>query len=474
MQIFIHKNGQQLGPFNESVVKQKLQNRDLLPTDLAILQGEQSWQKLGEMFPQTSPTPSLPVANEFSTPNNQAPSAVSGGGKSKGLIFGLLGCGGLLIFGVIGVAVAIFLGSPKSGTDTASNSSPAKKTDAKITKPTALKQAKILNEKADELMAFAPRKNLQTNPMIKGKLAIVKKDKDDVKADIVGFDYQDNFFDAEISDLSLSQNRFATSIEEIGTLIQLSCQKGGALGTYSGGAVAYANTCKITVIDYKTPAIIDEKTYTNNTPPLEIESRSSNREFVLLKPAEINEYLIDLPVEKLAEPLIELPFENNDQRYGDYMGLMNLAPELFRTVTTENLTGAPSIRGKIAYIEKDAGRQIKLMGFDVYGKEYSKYDHESIGVGLERLATSIDDVETVIRVDCRPGAKLGNIGRIAVYSNRCEVAIVDYKTLQTIAKKIFENKEMAKDVNKKIYHSRYIVLKPDTEINDFLKSLPKN
>ncbi len=94
MQIYINKNNQQLGPFEESKVLEMLGSGQLSPNDLAIRQGENQWQSLGNHYPQfVQKTASTPVINE------PAPK------KSKtGL---LLGCGGfflvlLLVGGVLG------------------------------------------------------------------------------------------------------------------------------------------------------------------------------------------------------------------------------------------------------------------------------------------------------------------------------------------------------------------------------------
>jgi hypothetical protein len=53
MQIYINKNGQQLGPFDEANVAEMLQNGKLLLTDLAIREGESEWQALSKLLPNT-------------------------------------------------------------------------------------------------------------------------------------------------------------------------------------------------------------------------------------------------------------------------------------------------------------------------------------------------------------------------------------------------------------------------------------
>jgi GYF domain 2 len=91
MQIYINKNNQQLGPFDESKVLEMLNSGELSANDLGIKHGGENWQRLGELFP-----------NSFNKPIIHAEIAPK---KSrKGL---LLGCGGffliaLLVGGVLG------------------------------------------------------------------------------------------------------------------------------------------------------------------------------------------------------------------------------------------------------------------------------------------------------------------------------------------------------------------------------------
>ena len=95
MSIYINKNNQQLGPFEEAKVLEMLQSGELSANDLAIRQGNNEWQKLGDLYPNTgtAAAPTL-AAVEQSVPKK----------SRKGL---LMGCGGfllitLLIAGILG------------------------------------------------------------------------------------------------------------------------------------------------------------------------------------------------------------------------------------------------------------------------------------------------------------------------------------------------------------------------------------
>ena len=65
MQIHINKNGQQLGPFEEAKVLEMLQNGELSANDLGIRRGEQQWEQLSVMFPQTRASVSSPIAENM-------------------------------------------------------------------------------------------------------------------------------------------------------------------------------------------------------------------------------------------------------------------------------------------------------------------------------------------------------------------------------------------------------------------------
>lgn len=57
MPIYINKNGQQSGPYEDHVVVDQLRVGVLSPNDMGIRHGEPSWQKLGDMFPGVGPAP---------------------------------------------------------------------------------------------------------------------------------------------------------------------------------------------------------------------------------------------------------------------------------------------------------------------------------------------------------------------------------------------------------------------------------
>jgi hypothetical protein len=113
MSIYITKNNQQSGPFEDSKVLEMLAGGQLSPDDFAIRQGGSQWQKLGEMFPNAgrqsnTPPPFAQPVNEPPVVNQPAAAQATAPKKSrKGLLFGCLGI--LLLTGLV-LAVLGFLG----------------------------------------------------------------------------------------------------------------------------------------------------------------------------------------------------------------------------------------------------------------------------------------------------------------------------------------------------------------------------
>ena len=105
MQIYITKNNQQLGPFEEAKVLEMLRAGQLSAGDLAIRQGEKQWQKLGSIYPNFENKPIAATAAATAAVLN--PTAAPAPKKSrKGL---LLGCGGILFIGLLVTGILGFL-----------------------------------------------------------------------------------------------------------------------------------------------------------------------------------------------------------------------------------------------------------------------------------------------------------------------------------------------------------------------------
>lgn len=316
MQIYVNKNGQQLGPFDESKVLEMLRNGQLSANDLGFKQGQQQWQKLGELFPNASPAWTPPIVpnnppnfqqnNQFQPTPAQPTPAKSG--SSKGLIFGLLGCGGLLVLGLIGVVAVVMLSNRKSSTidysaNRSVNSSNSSNSNTNSNAKTP-EYYKLYKDKVIELSKLKPPVKLDKNAKLKGKLTIIERTNYNFDFKMVGFEVRGNADlqqyvsndESAIKEYGLTFTDLAENLNELETLVQVICEKGKILGRYEGGINAYANRCNVNIIDYKANAIVAQKTFENNKPEKEIKVRKGQTEEVLLYPyAPIREFIKSLP-----------------------------------------------------------------------------------------------------------------------------------------------------------------------------------
>lgn len=108
MQIYVNKNGQQLGPFDENAVLEMIKNGQLSPDDPAIRQGQQQWQTLGVMFPKSFQTTLMPtLTSQMNKPRMRK--RVVGGIYVASLV--------LMVFGLV-VAAVTALSSEDAGMPT--------------------------------------------------------------------------------------------------------------------------------------------------------------------------------------------------------------------------------------------------------------------------------------------------------------------------------------------------------------------
>jgi len=106
MAIYIHRNGEQFGPYEEQIVIDQLRKGQLSPDDLGIRQGDKDWQKLGVMFPDAAPaTPSrdaIPPPPVIAEPAPAAPvqyEAVYRGTTLQKVFFGFCFLVAIVAFG---------------------------------------------------------------------------------------------------------------------------------------------------------------------------------------------------------------------------------------------------------------------------------------------------------------------------------------------------------------------------------------
>jgi hypothetical protein len=259
-------------------------------------------------------------------------------------------------------------------------------------------------------------------------------------------------------DDGISSYRKANSLEELQTAIRINCRRGKSLGKFQGNtngiisrAEGYGIECDVALIDYPARVVFDQKTFSNN----ESQDLISNREVtagVYLNPppvGEITRYINSLPVDKIIPGMTSL-----DEK------------ELIKLPTTIGLKPGAGLKGKIKF-----ARQYEESGFSQTRVKIDGYLGSSFP--FDKLTTNPEELETLVKIVCGKGDKIGQSGRTTQYSNRCEISLIDYKTLTVVSQKIVENKTLdtnpsAKDANVKIWVTKL----PEAEIENYLKSLP--
>ena len=295
---------------------------------------------------------------------------------------------------------------------------------------------KELLDKTDELAKLAPPLKLDPKARIKGKVLLVGN-----------FNYKHGHVDEGISSL-----RKAESLEELETLIQVVCSKGKFLANYEKGVKGYASDCKLSLVDYRAPAVIAQKNFSNTEREEVIrESDVRDNEYVAPQPVgDIRSYIDSLQVDKVMP-----------------MGKLLDEKELLRVATVVNLNPNATMKGKIKVVDKyEEG--------EIHGwLPYTKLSNiETYGLPSQKFTYNPEELETLIRVVCTKGSPIGKAGNWTEYSNKCEVSLIDYKSLSVFAQKTFENKELEPNVTEGSLPVNWVVKRPKQEIEGYLKSFP--
>ncbi len=517
MKYYISKNDEQLGLFETMAVTEMLKNGDLSPNDFALKEGEHSWVALKELFPndykneflnevtkdfpndsknqffneKTKDFPIDPenqflkrttrnfpidsenqflneVTKDFPTSNETnktlpKPTSPITTARSKSWLPLLLI--GLFIFTVVSYAcyflvLPIFVPPNYKSVDLPQGSG------------TSVSNFKDLVLKAEEFAKLTPTLQIETNPIIKGKVAVVQKNNG--RAELIGFNFDgSDYSNSPVEDYGFSNIRLATKPIEIETLVQIICSKGAQVASFSKGIKGFANPCQVSIIDYKKSVTIARKLFPNNTPPESL-SRvdEGSSEFILRIPDELVEYLNYFPIDKFPN-LSAISFNNKNGEYGKYKSLQDLSPELVRTPFSINLNPNAIIKGKIAVVKKVAGRQAKLVGIDFYGKEINESEAKILGINPFQLAEKVEEIDTLIQVYCKKGTRIGAVKSTVVYSQQCQISLVDYKTSTIFFQQTIENKVMDRKIDTEVYPTQYIVIEPMIEIEEFIKGYAK-
>ncbi|HKO96533.1 MAG TPA: hypothetical protein VJU86_06065 [Pyrinomonadaceae bacterium] len=259
-------------------------------------------------------------------------------------------------------------------------------------------------------------------------------------------------------DDGISSYRKADSLEELQTAIRVNCRKGKSLGTFQNNsngidsrAEGFGIDCEVALIDYPARAIFEQKNFSNNESQDLISSKNVRAGVYLNPPpvGDITRYLNSLPVDRVDPEMTSL-----DEK------------ELIKLPTTVSLNSDAALKGKIKLARQYEEAHISQAPVIIDGYLSSIFPSS-------KLATKPEELETLVKIVCGRGDKIGQTGKTAQYSNRCVVSLIDYKSLTVVAQKTIENKSLdtnpsAESAGVKIWVTKF----PAAEIESYLKSLP--
>lgn len=297
MSIYIFKNNQQSGPFEESKILEWLGSGQLMPNDMAVRKGDTQWQPLSVLFPNVPRNQTaFQYASQAGVSTAAAINQQNSQKKTKSKLLPVLL--GLFALGIVGFGVVGFIFISKSrttensvvSTNSGSSNSSSSNTNSANGKsiPSNANYAE-LEAKLKEFATLKPPVKLETNPMLNGKVLVVEqRDRDN--------EYSLRMSSSsDVSRYGLSSERLATNLKDLDTLIQISCGKGKEIGKYGPRMAyvpAYSNICNVSVIDYRAMKTIAQKTFVNGKKPVTIHVSDDENEFILDPPMEdVEKYL---------------------------------------------------------------------------------------------------------------------------------------------------------------------------------------
>ena len=351
----------------------------------------------------------------------------------------------LLLVAVVCLFVVASCGLMKRSSAPADNSSNSNASNANESKSSSYDSEKFkkLLDAGDEIETLDLPVKPDPKPMLKGKVFVFTN----VEASR-GKGYDDG----------LSSYRKANSLEELQTAIRINCRKGRSLGSFGSNsngierrAEGFGIECEVALIDYTARVIFDQKKFSNSESQDLISSKNVSAGVYLNPPpvGDITRYINSLPVDKVAPEMTSL-----DEK------------ELIKLPTTVSLTADAALKGKIKLARQYEEADISQSPVKIDGYLSSIFPSA-------KLATKPEELETLVKIVCGRGDKIGQTGKTAQYANRCVVSLIDYKSLTVVAQKTIENKSLDTNPSAESAGVRIWVTKfPSEEIESYLKSLP--
>lgn len=150
---------------------------------------------------------------------------------------------------------------------------------------------------------------------------------------------------------------------------------------------------------------------------------------------------------------------------------------------------APTIKGKVVIVSNIHGRvgryewrPYEIQGYKEWSGAEDERETELYGFYQADLATSPEEVTTLIQIKCDKGKEVGRLEEIQIsftypyYASVCNVSVIDMDTQKVIAQKTFVNDRPVKttsDVAKPKEPNTKYILKPAGEITDYLRKMRK-
>lgn len=143
-------------------------------------------------------------------------------------------------------------------------------------------------KRAEELQVFDGPVQLSNHPYVRVKGVVVRGD---------DIEKSTSYFRGTI----ISEEETAKTVDEINGAIQVHCVKGARIGLYSTQYItkptpAFAITCRVSILDLTIPAIVGQRSFSNNKLPGTLRLRFARDELIAPVPLdEITRYVKSLP-----------------------------------------------------------------------------------------------------------------------------------------------------------------------------------
>jgi hypothetical protein len=145
--------------------------------------------------------------------------------------------------------------------------------------------------------------------------------------------------------------------------------------------------------------------------------------------------------------------------------------ELLRLPVKAELDASRRIDGKVMIATRKLYGEVSPFNYQLFGftANYPNY-----GFNYDQVTTRSADLKTLIRILCRTGDRIGKVENTTQFSNKCEVSIVDYRSLTVFAQKTIENKTLSQTARKEDFPLDWVVEMPEKEIGEYLGSIPRS